>query len=164
MNGVFTLKLNSAQLASSQSLENVFLGRTSFSTGSINGLYSNSYGALPVSAAAPQAHRQMMDMSDALAKDGLAQAAAADQATSGLITIANSIETASSTTAPGTADMLSATARAAELQSLASQHKLLASMLREEAASLAHQNGIQKQVVQHAQQVNANLQGTITPQ
>ena len=55
-------------------------------------------------------------------------------------------------------------ARAAELQSLASQHNLLASMLREEAADLAHHNGIRKQTVQQAKQMNGNLLGTITPQ
>ncbi|MGB8481897.1 MAG: hypothetical protein WCE63_24115 [Acidobacteriaceae bacterium] len=164
MSGVFTLPVNSAQLPSSQSLEHVFLGGSSSSIGSMNGLYNNSFGTLPASTAAPQAHRQMMDMDDALAKDALAQSVAADQATTGLIQIANEIETESATTAPGTADMLSATARAAELQSLASQHKLLASMLREEAANLAHYNGMRKQTVQQTQQLNSNLQGTITPQ
>jgi hypothetical protein len=161
MSGVFTLPVNSAQLASSQNLEKVFLGGSSASLGNMNGLYNNSFGTLPVSAAAPQAHRQMIDMDDALAKDALAQSVAADQATSALVVIANQIESESATTAPGTADMLSATARAAELQSLASQHRLLASMLREEAANLAHHNGIRKQGVQQMQQMNTNLQGTI---
>ncbi len=164
MFGVFTLPVNSAQLPSSQSLEHVFLSGSSSSIGSMNGLYNNSFGTLPASTAAPQAHRQMMDMDDALAKDALAQSVAADQATTSLIQIANKIETESATTAPGTADMLSATARAAELQSLASQHKLLASMLREEAANLAHYNGMRKQTVLETQQLNSNLQGTITPQ
>ena len=161
MSGVFTLPVNSAQLASSQNLEKVFLGGSSASLGNMNGLYNNSFGTLPVSTAAPQAHRQMMDMDDALAKDALAQSVAADQATSGLVAIANQIELESANTAPGTADMLSATARAAELESLASQHKLLASMLREEAANLAHHNGMRKQRAQQMQQMNTNLQGTI---
>jgi hypothetical protein len=130
----------------------------------MNGLYNNSFGTLPVATAAPQAHRQMMDMDDALAKDALAQSVAADQVTGSLVEIANQIETESSTTAPGTADILSATARAAELQSLASQHKLLASMLREEAANLAHRNGMRKQSVQQTQQFNTNMQGAVAQQ
>ena len=100
-------------------------------------------------------------MQDALAQDALAQSMAADQASTGLLTVANQIENETATTAPGTADMLAATARAAELQSLASQHKLLASMLREEAAQLAEVNGRQKLDVQQMQQLNTNLQGVI---
>lgn len=164
MSGVFTLPVNSAQLPSSQNLERAFLGGSSASLGNMKGLYSTTFGPLPVATAAPQAHRQMMDMDDALAKDALAQSVAADQASSSLVQIANQIETESSTTAPGTSDMLSATARAAELESLASQHKLLASMLREQAASLAHHNGIRKQRVQQTQQMNTNLQGTVAQQ
>ena len=164
MSGVFTLPVNSAQLPNSQSLEKVFLGGSSASLGNMNGLYNNSFGTLPVATAAPQAHRQMMDMDDALAKDALAQSVAADQVTGSLVEIANQIETESSTTAPGTADILSATARAAELQSLASQHKLLASMLREEAANLAHRNGMRKQSVQQTQQFNTNMQGIVAQQ
>ena len=164
MSGVFTLPVNSAELTDSKSLEQVFLSGSSRSLGNLDRLYSTSFGTLPVVTAAPQPHRQMMDMDDALAKDALAQSVAADQATSGLLTIANQIEAASSTTAPGTADMLSATARAAELESLAGQHKLLASMLREEATDLAHSNGLVKQSVVQAQQMNINLQGTIARQ
>ena len=164
MSGVFTLPVNSAQLSNSQSVERAFLGGSSGALSNLNGLYNASFGTIPVATAAPQQHRQMMDMDDALAKDALAQSVASDQAMSGLLTIANQIESESSTTAPGTADMLSAVARAAELESLASQHKLLASMLREEAGNLAHGNGMRKQSVQQMQQMNTNMQGTIARQ
>ncbi len=161
MTSVFTLPVNSAQLASSQNLERVFLSANSAQTGSLGSMYQNSFGTVPSATAAPAAHRQMVDMQDALAQDSLAQSMAADQASTGLLTMANQIENETATTAPGTADMLAATARAAELQSLASQHKLLASMLREEAAQLAEQNGRQKLNVQQMQQLNTNLQGVI---
>jgi hypothetical protein len=161
MAGVFALPINSAQLSSSQALESVFLSGSSSSIGSLSSVYNASFGGVPPATAAPQAHRQMMDMDDALAKDSLAQSVAADQVSGNLIQIANMIESEASTTAPGTADILSATARAAELESLASQHKLLAAMLREEAATLAHHNGILKQSVGDAQQLNNNLKGTI---
>jgi len=161
MAGVFTLPVNSAQLPTSQALEGVFLSGTSSSIGNLGGVYNASFGGVPPATAAPQAHRQMMDMDDALAKDSLAQSVAADQVSGNLIQIANQIESESATTAPATADILSATARAAELESLASQHKLLAAMLREEAATLAHHNGILKQSVGDAQQLNTNLLGTI---
>ena len=161
MAGVFTLPVNSAQLPTSQALEGVFLSGTSSSIGNLGGVYNASFGGVPPATAAPQAHRQMMDMDDALAKDSLAQSVAADQVSGNLIQIANQIESEASTTAPGTADILSATARAAELEGLASQHKLLAAMLREEAVNLAHHNGVLKQSVGQAQQLNNNLQGTL---
>ena len=157
MNSVFRLPINSAQLTHNQSLENVFLSASSGKITSISGLYTSSFGPLPNQNAAPQANRQMMDMDDALAKDAMAQAVAADQATTSLLRIANYLENESGTTAPGTADILSAAARASELQSLATQHKLLASMLREEAGSLAHQTATTKQNVLQMQQMNSNL-------
>ena len=104
MSGVFALAVNSAQLPGSQGLERVFLGGSSMSLGGMNGAYMKAFGSLPVSTAAPLAHRQMMDMDDALAKDALGQSVAADQATAGLIKIANAIENESATTAPGTAE------------------------------------------------------------
>ncbi len=161
MTSVFTLPVNSAQLASSQNLERVFLSANSAQAGSLGSVYHTSFGTVPNATAAPLAHRQMVDMQDALAQDALAQSMAADQASTGLLTVANQIENETATTAPGTADMLAATARAAELQSLASQHKLLASMLREEAAQLAELNGRHKLNVQQMQQMNTNLQGVI---
>ena len=161
MSSVFTLPVNSAQLSSGRSLEKIFLSGNSAQTSSLGSLYHTSFGTVPAATAAPQAHRQMADMQDALAQDALAQSMAADQASTGLLSVANQIENETAATAPGTADMLAATARAAELQSLASQHKLLASMLREEAASLAESNGRQKLSVQQLQQMNTNLQGSV---
>ncbi len=161
MSSVFTLPVNSAQLPSSQNLERIFLSANSGQVASMGSMYHVSFGSVPSATAAPLAHRQMADMQDALAQDALAQSVAADQASTGILTVANQIENEAATTAPGTADMLAATARAAELQSLASQHKLLASMLREEAAQLAEVNGRQKLSVQQMQQMNTNLQGVL---
>lgn len=162
MSSVFTMPVNSAQLPSGQNLERIFLSGNSTQAGSLSSSYQNSFGTLPAASAAPLAHRQMVDMQDALAKDALAQSMAADQASTGLLGVANQIENETATTAPGTADILAATARAAELQSLASQHRLIASMLREEAAHLAAVNGMKKLSVQQTQQMNTNLQGSMT--
>lgn len=155
--------INSAQLPGSQQLERSFLSGSFSTVGNLGSFYNTAYGTLPNATVAPLARRQMMDMDDALAKDALAQSVAADQIGRGLITIANQIETESASTATGTADMLSTSARAAELESLASQHKLLAAMLREEAGTLAHGNGRLKQYVANTQQCNSNLLGTGAP-
>jgi hypothetical protein len=157
MNSVFHLPINSTQLAGNQNLERVLLSGASGQIPRLDGFYTASFGQLPDQNAAPQANRQMADMDDALAKDAVAQAVAADQATTSLLTIANNLENESGSTAPGTAAFLSAAARAAEIQSLATQHKLFASMLRLEAGSLAHNTAATKQNVLQMQQMNSNL-------
>ena len=79
----------------------------------------------PTSGAAPQLNLQMMDIEDATAKDATEQSMAADQATQKMLQTAQRIEDEAQTTAPGTADMVAAEARTAELASIAMQHKLL---------------------------------------
>ena len=170
MSTVFTMQVGSAQLSSNQLLEAQQLGGLSGTIGTINGtitkingMYNSAFGALPSATAAPTAHRQMMDMDDALAKDGLSQSVAGDTASASFVTMANGIESQSVSAAPGTASMLSASARTAELSSLANQHKLLAAMLREEAGGLAHDASMQKQAVMQAQQMNSNMSiGAVT--
>ncbi len=85
MTNVFTLRINSAQLPGSQQLEQSFLSGSFASVGNLGSFYNTAYGTLPNATAAPLAHRQMMDMDDALAKDALAQSVASDQVSSGLI-------------------------------------------------------------------------------
>ncbi len=162
MGQVFNLRINSAQLPQNQSLENILLSNASGSIPNLAPLYSNSYGELPDAMTSPLATRQMMDIDDANARDAVAQSVASDQATANLISIAHMLEDESAVTAPGTADMVAASGRAAELQSLATQHRLLASMLREEAGALAHRNAIRKQSVQQTQRFNSGVQSLMT--
>ena len=162
MGQVFNLRINSAQLPQNQSLENILLSNASGSIPNLAPLYSNSYGELPDAMTSPLATRQMMDIDDANAKDAVAQSVASDQATANLISIAHMLEDESAVTAPGTADMVAASGRAAELQSLATQHRILASMLREEAGALAHRNAIRKQSVQQTQRFHSGVQGLMT--
>ena len=77
--------------------------------------------------------------------DATAQSMAADQATQTMLQTAQKIEDQAQTTAPGTADMVAAEARTAELASIAMQHKLLACQLREAAMELAHRGSVLKQ-------------------
>lgn len=162
MGQVFNLRINSAHLPQNQELENILLSNSSGSIPNLGALYSNSYGKLPDATTAPLATRQMMDIDDANAKDAVAQSVASDQATANLFAVAHSLEDESAAAAPGTADMVEASGRAAELQSLATQHRLLASMLREEAGALAHRNAIRKQGVQQTQRFNRGVQGLMT--
>lgn len=171
MSTVFTMQTGSAQLSQNQVLElEAMSGTTSTITNinskiaNINTMYNATKGLVPSALAAPAAHRQMIDMDDALAKDALSQSVAADQTSASLLKMANGIENQSAASSTGTAPIISASARTAELISLAGQHKLLAAMLREEAGGLAHEMGVLKQSAAQAQQANENLKaGAVTP-
>jgi hypothetical protein len=157
MNNVFALRVNSAILPASRSLESQFLSAQTGLIANFNQSYGTEYGVQPAMGAAPQINLQMMDIEDATAKDSTAQSMAADQATQALLKTAQGIEDQAESTAPGTADMVAAEARTAELASIAMQHKLLAYELREAAIELAHRNAVLKQSTTNMQNINQQM-------
>jgi hypothetical protein len=157
MNGVFAIRINSASLSTPQNLEAAFLSGRTAQIGNFSQVYTNTYGMQPATGAAPRLNLQMMDMEDATAKDATAQSMAADQATAVMLQAAQRIEDEAQATAPGTADMVAAQARTAELASMAMQHKLLAYQLREAAMELAHRGAILKQSTASAQQLHQQI-------
>ena len=157
MNSVFAIRVNSAILPASKSFESEFLSAQSGQIPNIGQSYSTEYGAQPAMGAAPQLNLQMMDIEDATAKDATEQSMAADQATQTMLQTAQKIEDQAETTAPGTADMVAAEARTAELASIAMQQKLLAYQLREAAIGLAHRDAVLKQSTINMQNLNQQL-------
>jgi hypothetical protein len=157
MNNVFSLPVNSAILPTSRSLESSFLSAQSGQIGNYSQIYPTAYGMQPTPGAAPTLNLQMMDIEDSIAKDATAQSMAADQATQTMLQTAQQIEDQAQTTAPGTADMMAAEARTAELASLAMQHKLLAYQLRETAIQLASRGSILKQSTGNMQNFNQQI-------
>jgi hypothetical protein len=99
----------------------------------------------------------MIDIEDAVAKDATVQSMAADQATTKMLQTAQRIEDEAQTTAPGTAAMVAAEARTAELASIAMQHKLLAYQLREAATQLGHRGSILKQSTSNTQSLDQQI-------
>ena len=157
MNQVYTLPVNSANLQVPKSLESAFLSGQVGQIGSFGRIYTSTYGVQPVAGAAPQLNLQMMDIEDAVAQDATVQSMAADQATTKMLETAQRIEDEAQTTAPGTADIVAAEARTAELASLAMQHKLLAFQLREAAIQLGHHDSILKQSTTNTQNLNQQI-------
>ena len=157
MNSVFAIRVNSAILPASRSFESEFLSAQSGQIPDINQSYATEYGAQPAGRAAPQLNLQMMDMEDATARDATEQSMAADQATQTMLQNAQKIEDQAEATAPGTADMVAAEARTAELASIAMQQKLLAYQLREAAIELAHRDAVLKQSTTNMQNLNQQL-------
>ena len=157
MASVYNLPLKSAQLPNPASLESVFMSGNTASIATISVPFTNTYGSVPNSYIAPSPVRQMTDMGDALTQDALKQTIASDAASASLLQMADTMEN-NATAAPGTASYVSASAYAATLQTLAYQHKLLASQLREEAAALAHESAKVKQSAISANNLNQTLQ------
>ena len=157
MNSVFAIRVNSAILPASRSFESEILSAQSGQIPDIRQSYETEYGAQPAMGAAPQLNLQMMDIEDATAKDATEQSMAADQATQTMLQTAQKIEDQAETTAPGTADMVAAEARTAELASIAMQQKLLAYQLREAAIELAHRDAVLKQSTTNMQNLNQQL-------
>jgi hypothetical protein len=157
MNNVYAIRVNSAILPTSRTLESAFLSGQTLRIGELSHTYTTVYGVQPPTGAAPQLNLQLMDIEDATAKDATTQSIAADQATQAMLQTAQKIEDEAQTTAPGTADMVAAEARTAELASIAMQHKLLAYELREAAIQLGHRGSVLKQSTTNMQNLNQQI-------
>jgi hypothetical protein len=105
-------------------------------------LFTNAYGPLPNPSQATQTYVQTIDVGDASAQAAMQMSVMADAAAASTVKTANSIESQTLTTSPGSAPQLEAQALASEISSMAVEHKLLAVQLRSEAARLAY-NGAQ---------------------
>jgi hypothetical protein len=144
MAGILSINLSSATLSTPQSLENVIRDHRVNNFNTLAQSFGNTYGAIPAPTDATQADRDMSDMDDALTLDSLKTLKVSDDATDLELQAANSIETSASEAAPGSAPFLTATATASTIRSQALTQKMLATELRQEAAHIAHQNGLRK--------------------
>jgi hypothetical protein len=145
MNQIHSIHNNSATLANPIQLENLFQSSSTGNLGQLSPMYTNVYTSVPAANNASQVQRNLMDMDDAIAVGSLKTTVVSDQTTSGLLSLADSIEQQSSTAAPGSGAMLATEAQIASLQSQAYLAKMLAAELRQEATKLAHQNALIKQ-------------------
>jgi hypothetical protein len=145
MSQIEGLKNNSATLALPMQLESIFRGAQSGSIGQIPSLYTQVYQPVAMAGIAQPGQRNLMDIDDAMSMDSLKAAMVSDQTTQGMLTLADSLEQQAMTAAPGSASMVTAQARIADLETQAQLAKMLAAQLRQEATKLAHQNALLKQ-------------------
>lgn len=140
-----SLKNNSASLALPMQLESLFRGAQAGTITQIPTIYIQVYQPVSQLGTAQPLQRNLMDIDDAMAMDSLKTAMVSDQNTQGMLTLADSLEQQAMSAAPGSAPMITAQARVADLETQAQLAKMLASQLREEATKLAHQNAVLKQ-------------------
>jgi hypothetical protein len=140
-----SIKNNSATLAVPMQLETLFRGAQAGMITQIPPIYVQVYQPVSQSGLAQPLQRNLMDIDDAMAMDSLKTAMISDQNTQGMLTLADSIEQQAITAAPGSAPMVTAQARVADLETQAQLGKMIAAQLRQEATKLAHQNALLKQ-------------------
>jgi hypothetical protein len=144
MSQIESMKNNSATLALPMQLEAMFRGAQSGSIGQIPSIYTQVYQPVALAGNAQPVQRNLMDIDDAMSIDSLKTAMISDQTTQGMLTLADSLEQEAMTAAPGSASMVTAQARVADLEIQAQLAKMLAAQLRQEATKLAHQNALLK--------------------
>ncbi len=158
------IKNNSATLANPSQLELIFRGGQAGSLGQLQAAYTRVYTGIPAQTDAQPAHRNLMDMDDALATDSLKTTVLSDEATQGMLALADSLEQESAVAAPGSGEMLSTQAQVANLETQAYLAKVLASELRQEAAKLAHQNTLLKQSATSTRNLQNQMQQVLSHQ
>jgi hypothetical protein len=144
MSQIEGIKNNSATLALPMQLESMFRGAQSGSIAQLPAIYTQVYQPVALAGIAQPGQRNLMDIDDAMAMDSLKTAMVSDQTTQGMLTLADSLEQQAMTAAPGSASMVTAQARVADLVTQAQLAKMLAAQLRQEATKLAHQNATLK--------------------
>jgi hypothetical protein len=137
-NSVLNVRVHSASMSGPSSFESTLRSGMSGGRGSsISGAYSSVYGTRLSSKSANTSMATTVDAYDSAAQEGMTLAAKSDNASMQLISTANSLQTMAASSAPGTASQVAAESQALQLQSVAMQHHVLASMLRQEATRLA---------------------------
>jgi hypothetical protein len=145
MSQIEGIKNNSASLALPMRLESLFRSAQGGTITQIPQIYMQVYQPISQAGIAQPLQRNLMDIDDAMAMDSLKTAMVSDQNTQGMIALADSLEQQAMSAAPGTAAMVTAQARIADLETQAQLAKMLAAQLREEATKLAHRNSVLKQ-------------------
>jgi len=144
MASILNINLKSATLPVPQALESLIRDHRVDNFSSLGQAFANAYRAIPTGADASPEDRAVADMDDALVLDNLKTLKATDGATDLELQAADSMENAASQAAPGSAPFLTAAAAASSIRSQALTQKMLAAELRQEAAKMAHGNGLRK--------------------
>ncbi len=156
------LPLNSATLVNPSQLEAAFRSANATTVTQLQATYKQVYAQIPPANVASPQQRDMMDMDDASAMASLKSSIVADQASGRMLTLADTLETQTSTSAPGSAPMLAVQAQIANLENQAYLAKMLAADLRTEATKLAHGNAILKQSAQNARNLRLQMQQVVS--
>ena len=162
LQSIMSINPHTATLPHPIALESVIRDRSAADLSSVPPAYVNTFRAVPQAGNIAPQDRDLTDMDDAMAQDNLMMLKESDQAQDLQLQLANQIESlvgnpSINISAPGSSSLITAAAVAGEIQSQAVTQKMLAAMLRQEAARVAHDNAIRKRNAAYAGQLQTDM-------
>jgi len=162
LQSIMSINPHTATLPHPVALENVMRDRSTVDLYSVPPAYVNTYRPVPQAGNIAPQERDLTDMDDAMAQDNLMMLKEADQAQDLQLQLANQIESlvgnpSIDISAPGTSSLITAAAVSGEIRSQAVTQKMLAAMMRQEAARVAHDNAIRKRNAAYAGQLQTDV-------
>jgi hypothetical protein len=159
---IMSINPHTATLPNPVTLENVIRDRSAADLSSVPPAYVNTFRAVPQAGNIAPQDRDLTDMDDAMAQDNLMMLKESDQAQDLQLQLADQIESlvanpSINVSAPGSSSLITAAAVAGQIRSQAVTQRMLAAMLRQEAARVAHDNAIRKRNAAYASQVQTDM-------
>ena len=135
---------SSATLGNTRTLESILLSSSSGQIGNASAAYLRVYGAVPIPSNTPTSARNVIDMSDAVAQDGMQRAIAIDNIADQELQAADQINSSIQSAAPGSAPIIEAQADAWLVRANAYTQSAVSDLMRERAAALANNGALLK--------------------
>jgi len=159
---MMSINPHTATLPNPASLESIIRNRSTADITSVPQAYAQTFRPVPQPGNIAPQDRDLIDMDDAMAQDNLMMLKESDQSQDLQLQLANQIESLIGNpdiniSAPGGAPIITAAAVAGQIQSQAVTQRMLAAMLRQEAARLAHDNAIRKRNAAYAGQLQTDM-------
>ena len=161
LQSIMAINPHTATLPHPVALESIIRDRSTADLSSLPPAYVQTFRPVPQAGNIAPQDRDLTDMDDAMAQDNLMMLKESDQAQDLQLQLANQIESlvgnpSIDISAPGSSSLITAAAVAGEIQSQAVTQKMLAAMMRQEAARVAHDNAIRKRNAAYAGQLQTD--------
>jgi len=144
LQSIDNINVSSATLPDPTSLESVMRDRSTGDFSTFDQDFRQTYQPLPAPTDIGTGDLQRLDMSDAMSMDVLKQLKASDEVVNQTLQAASMIEQEATQDAPGSAAFLSGAGMIAAVENQATMQRMLAALLRNEAAVLAQSNSLLK--------------------
>ena len=153
---IHNINVLSATLPNATALESVIRDRSTGNFSTFDQDFRQTYQPIPPPTDINPGDRQRVDMSDAMSMDVLKQLKASDQVVEQTLQAASMIEQEATQQAPGSAAFLSGEGMIAAVENQATMQRMLAALLRDEAAVLAQSNSLLKRHSDAVKQFSGN--------
>ena len=157
---IHNISVLSATLPNPASLETILRNRSIGDVPSFDLAFRQTYQPVPAANDIEPGDRQRVDMSDAMSMGVLKQLKASDQVVEQTLRAADLIEQEATQQAPGSAAFLSGSGIVAAVENQATMQRMLAALLRDEAAVLGQTNAAVKRHADFSYQLRGDTAST----